>query len=347
MLQLKIEAIRRDADDAATFFLSNVNGEKIPYQAGQFITLVFNHHNEELRRSYSLSSAPGDDWLAITVKRVPNGELSRFLLTHSHVGDMWNAEEPAGRFVINAGTEEKDIFFFAAGSGITPIFSQIKYLLSQPGKSRLVLVYSNRNARTILFKKELETLQDQHPARLTIINLLSDDAQRLNNVMAEQLVRKHAQFDLQQAQFYLCGPFSYMRMLRLTLIYMGIHADNIRKENFVLDTVPVGGPKTGFAPRRLQIIWGGETHDITAGENQSILQAALQNHIPLPYSCRAGICSTCAAKCTRGKVSITENEVLTDADLAQGWVLTCTGYALTDDVVIEQPHPSLPGREGY
>lgn len=334
MLQLKIEAIRHDAQDTATFFLSNVSRTKIAYKAGQFITLVFNHHNEELRRSYSLSSTPDDDLLAITVKRIPNGELSRFLLTHSQIGDIWTAEEPAGRFIVNNFEEEKDLFFFAAGSGITSIFSQIKHILTRPGKSRLVLIYSNRNTATILFKKELEELQEQHRERLTIIHLLSDNTQRLNNIMAEQLVRKYARYELQKAQFYLCGPFRYMRMVRLTLIYMGIAVDNIRKENFVLETVSVGGPKTNFPPRKLQIVFGGETHDITAGENQSILQAALQNHIPLPYSCRAGICSTCAVKCLRGKVTITENDVLTDADLAEGWVLTCTGYAVTDDVVI-------------
>jgi 2Fe-2S type ferredoxin len=125
-----------------------------------------------------------------------------------------------------------------------------------------------------------------------------------------------------------------MRMVRLTLIYMGLSPDQIRKENFVLDTVQVARPKTGFAPHKLRIIFGGETYDITAGENQSILQAALQNNIPLPYSCRAGICSTCVGKCKTGQVTMTENEVLTDKDLSDGWILTCTGYAMGDDVVV-------------
>jgi len=84
----------------------------------------------------------------------------------------------------------------------------------------------------------------------------------------------------------------------------------------------------------VRIITGNETHDIIAGENQSILQAALQNNVRLPYSCRAGICSSCSVKCTGGKVAMTQNEVLTDVDLAEGWVLTCTGYAMDDDVVI-------------
>jgi ferredoxin-NADP reductase len=334
MLQLKVEAIKWEAADTATFLLRQTSGKKVVYKAGQFITLVFTHHAEELRRSYSISSSPDEDLLAVTIKRVPNGELSRFILTHTKVGDVWQAVAPAGRFVLSDVEQEQDIFFFAAGSGITPILSQIKYALSREGKSTLRLIYSNRNADSILFKTELDTLQQQHPERLNITYLLSDDARRLNNIMAEQLVRQQASYNLQQALFYLCGPFEYMRMVRLTLIYMGLPADNIRKENFVLDTIAVSGAKTGFAPHKVRIHFGGETHDIIAGENQSILQAALQNNIPLPYSCRAGICATCAAKCKTGKVVMTENEVLTDADLADGWVLTCTGYAMGDDVVI-------------
>ena len=335
MLRLKVEAIKREAEDTATYLLRDLSGNKINYKAGQFITLVFDHHQEELRRSYSISSSPDEDLLAVTIKRVPNGELSRFLLIHTKVGDVWNAVEPAGRFIVSGFEQERDIFFFAAGSGITPILSQIKYILQQEGASKLTLIYSNRNNRSILFKSELDILQQQYSQRLIIIYLLSDDAHRLNNVIAEQLVKQYARYNLQQALFYLCGPFEYMRMVRLTLVYMGIYIDRIRKENFVIDTVKVSEAKTAFAPHKVRIVFGGETHDIIAGENQSILQAALQNNIPLPYSCRVGICSTCSAKCKAGKVVMTENEVLTDADLTEGWVLTCTGYAMGDDVIIE------------
>jgi ring-1,2-phenylacetyl-CoA epoxidase subunit PaaE len=335
MLRLKVEAIEWEAQDTATFFLSDLSVGKVNYLAGQFITLVFDHHTEELRRSYSISSSPDEDLLSITIKRVPNGELSRFLLMHAKVGDVWNAVEPAGRFLLSDYEDEKDVFFFAAGSGITPILSQIKYILNRAGVSKLTLIYSNRNVHTILFKAVLDALQQQHPERLTIIYLLSDDARRLNNVMAEQLVRKHARFDLQKALFYLCGPFEYMRMVRLTLIYMHLLPEQIRKENFVLDTVIVGGNRPSFPPRKIRIIHGGETYDLMVGENQSILQAALQNKIPMPYSCRVGICATCSAKCKSGQVTMTANEVLTDGDIADGWVLTCTGYAMGDDVVVE------------
>src|ERR1700742_2956514 len=118
MLQLKIEAIRWESADTATFFLSEVSGKKIHYKAGQFITLVFTHHNEEIRRSYSLSSSPDEDLLAITVKRIANGEISRFMLTKVKPGDILTAVEPAGKFVQADFRSPKDVLLFAAGSGI-------------------------------------------------------------------------------------------------------------------------------------------------------------------------------------------------------------------------------------
>ncbi len=151
----------------------------------------------------------------------------------------------------------------------------------------------------------------------------------------EQLVHQNIKYDLKKAEFYCCGPFTYMRMIRLSLLFIGVEAAQIMKENFVLETVPVSAGNINFSPRKVRIHYSRETYDIVVGESQSILQAALQNDIHLPYSCRVGDCSTCAAICKSGKVTMVKNDVLTDADLAAGWILTCTGYPLTDDVVIE------------
>lgn len=333
MPEVIVENIIRLAADTATFQLRPADGLPLHYKAGQFITLIFDHHNEELRRSYSISSSPDEALLSITVKRVPNGELSRFLLSHTQPGDRWTIAEPTGKFVLD-GNEDKDIFFFAAGSGITPVFSQLKYLLHQAGQSKLTLIYSNRNNRSILFKEELDELAKQHPDRFKVIHYLSDEGWRLNNYVIEQLLQPSAN-QLNTKAFYICGPFDYMRMVRLSLIYMGVGAEYIRKENFVLDTISVGSHQPVFAPHKVQIIYKGETYNIQAGENQSILQAALQNKIDIPYSCRVGICSACSAICSSGKIQMTANEVITPADEAKGWVLTCTGYALDDDVVIK------------
>jgi ferredoxin-NADP reductase len=335
MLQLKVEAVKWELPDTATFFLKEISGKKISYKAGQFITLVFSHHDEEIRRSYSLSSSPDEGLLSITVKRIPNGEISRFMLTKIKPGEILNAVEPAGRFIITDFKTEKKILLFAAGSGIVPIFSQLKYVLSHKGNSRLTLIYSNLNGHSILFKDELDALAKKHPDRFKIIHQLSSEANRLNNLVVERLVRNEVKDDLDKAEIYTCGPFTYMRMIRLTLLYMGLEPGQIRKENFVLETIPVTENKKSYPPRNIRIHFKNETYDLVVGENQSVLQAALQNNIHLPYSCRVGDCSTCAAKCKSGKVEMARNDVLTDADLAEGWILTCTGHAISDDVVIE------------
>jgi len=335
MLQLKVEAIKWELPDTATFFLGEVSGKKTHYKAGQFITLVFTHHTEEIRRSYSLSSSPDEDLISITIKRIANGEISRFMLTKIKQGDILNAVEPAGRFVIINFEAEKDILLFAAGSGVVPVFSQLKYVLARAGKSRLTLIYSNINKESILFNDELERLATQHPQRFTIIHQLSSEANRLNNLVVERLVRNVVKYQSSKAEIYTCGPFAYMRMIRLTLLYMGFEHGQIRKENFVLETIPVSTTPINYPPRNVKIHFKNETHDLVVGENQSILQAALQNNIPLPYSCRVGDCSTCAAKCKTGKVEMAKNDVLTEADLADGWILTCTGHPTSDEVVIE------------
>lgn len=335
MLQLRVDGIKWESPDTATFYLVEVLLRPVPYKAGQFITLIFNHHNQEVRRSYSLSSSPDDDRLAITVKRVTNGEISRFMLTKVNVGDVLNVANPAGVFTPTEHQSEKDILFFAAGSGITPVYSQIKYILNRPGQSKLHLIYSSLNREAILFNNELNELLKTHTDRFNITHLLSNEANRLTNIRVEQLVNEQLAFGKDKAEFYLCGPFVYMRMIRLTLLYMGIGAQNIHKENFVLETVPVTGSQTNYPPKNIRINFNNELHDIAAGENQSILQAALQNNIQLPYSCRSGICSACVAFCKTGKVEMAKNEVLTDEDIAKGWILTCTGHALADGVEIE------------
>ena len=334
MLQLEIEAIKWENPDTATFFLKDITGAKIPYQAGQFITLIFSHHGQEIRRSYSLSSSPDQDLAAVTIKRIANGEISRFMLARLKPGDPISAVEPAGKFTIADSQSRKDIFLFAAGSGIAPVLSLLKYALARAGLSHFTLIYSNSQDSAILFRKELEELSAAHPHRLKIIHLLSSQGGRLNNVLTEQLVSQNMHFAPENAEFFLCGPFAYMRMIRLTLTFMGVRPGQIRKENFVIETVAVADNQINYPPGKMRLHFRGERYDILVGENQSILQAALQNGIPLPYSCRAGMCSACMAVCSSGMVAMAENDVLTEDDLAQGWVLTCTGHPVGEDVVI-------------
>jgi ferredoxin-NADP reductase len=332
MLLLRVDAIKPETADTKTFYLKPVSGRRVPYQAGQFITLVINHHQEEVRRSYSLSSSPDEDGLAITVKRIPNGEVTRYLHLHAQVGDVWQVVPPAGRFTLPTPVTAQHLVYFVAGSGISPVYAHIKYVLRHYDNNQVFLFYSNLNRQSIIFYKELETLAQQYPGRLTVVHLISEEGKRLNNLVAEQLVRQHLPQQYAAAEYYLCGPFTYMRTVRLTLLFMHIAKQRIHQENYVLETVPTIHETATFAPRNVRIYFNHEWHNLTVAANQTLLQAALQNNLQLPYSCGSGVCAACAVKCPKGRVTLVKNEVLTDAEIKQGWVLTCTGYATSDDV---------------
>lgn len=329
-----VDSIKQETRDTTTFFLRPAEGQKVVYEAGQFITLIFTHHNEEITRSYSLSSSPDEELLSITVKRIQNGEISRYMLAHVKAGDELTAIQPAGRFVLPAAGTHRQLIYFAAGSGIVPIYAQLKHALKTGLDIGFTLVYSSQSNNDIIFKSDLDELVTKHPNRLSVKYMISDEANRLNNLVLEKLVNQLTNKYYHDTLFYICGPFPYMRMVQFALHYMGVGSENIRKENFVLETIPVTSSITNFPPRKMRIYFKNEWHDLQAGENQSILQAALQNNIPLPYSCRSGACSACFAQCTKGQVEVTSNEVLTPEDIKNGYILTCTGHPLTDDVEI-------------
>ncbi len=335
MLQLKVEAIQPETADTSTFYLKQVNGLPLTYKAGQFITLVIDHHGGEIRRSYSLSSSPHENLLSVTIKRVANGEVSRFLHTNTKVGDIWNAVPPAGRFILPFNLQQQTFVYFAAGSGIVPAYAQIKYILNQHTNCHIFLFYSNLSSNSIIFKNQLTQLAHDYAYLFTFVNLISDERKRLNNITAEQLIKQYLPDSFAKAHFYLCGPYTYMRMVRLTLLFMGVNDEQIRKENFVLETTPATTQVSNFEPQKFRIRYLNEWHNISLGQNQTLLQAALLNHLPIPYSCGSGVCAACAVKCKSGKVIMVKNEVLTDAEIQQGWVLTCTGFAVSNNVILD------------
>jgi len=347
LLQLRIRRIIPQTPEAATFEFETTAGTPLSYRPGQFLTLLVTVNGRELRRSYSFSSTPGiDPFPAVTVKRVANGEVSRHLLTHWREGDVVTALPPAGRFTSDSSPEApRDVFLVGAGSGVTPLFSLLKALLRDEPNSRITLIYSNRNEHTALFWREINALTETH-ANLTTIHLLSDPTPatrhylgRLNIGLLEQLVTGHLHFDRDRAEFYVCGPFPYMRMVRMTLVFMKFREEQIHRENFVVEALSAARqpPPHDPSPRRVTLHVGKRTYQLVVPGNRTILQVALEYDVPLPYSCLGGVCSTCSAVCTEGVVRMTLNEVLTARDLAAGWVLTCVGYPDSEAVTLRIP----------
>lgn len=354
LLQLRIARIQPETFDTNSYFLEPVDGRVVPYRAGQLLTLILEHNGHEVRRSYSLSSAPGvdspdvDSQLRLTIKRVVNGEISRYLLDTLRVGDVLTSLPPAGRFTLNEEEVVGDVVLIGAGSGITPLFGILKQVLHTQPDRRVILLYSNTRERSIIFRQELENLHQLHPDRFRLIHLLSSPSDdwtglrgRLNNVMLERLLPDLiGASDRNTLRFFVCGPGDYMRMVQFTLVFSGIRPEQIRRENFVIEPVTLTPLPNHAVDRTVLLRYRHrevEAHEveIAVPAYKSILQAALDEGIALPYSCRGGRCSTCTARCTAGRVEMTINDVLTERDLAEGWILTCTGYPASDGVVID------------
>lgn len=336
MRYLTISRIIREAEDFCSFIFEG--GEEINYESGQFLTLVYSSGAGEIRRSYSITSSPLlNEPLAIGVKRIDNGFFSRMLVDRARVGDKIMTSGAGGFFRLPVlGEELHELVFFAAGSGITPVLSLIKTALHADTGVKVLLIYSNHSRKTAAYYQQLLALQEKFILRLRIQFLFSDSADlvraRLNRDLFFSLLQRE-KVSIAQSFFFLCGPPSYMRMLIYLLEELGVAADRVRREDFV----PIFD--TGYRPlppdkdaHYMTVHHGAVAHRFPVTYPDSILRAAKALHIELPYSCENGRCGNCAALCVSGKVWLSNNEVLTDEDLAKGLTLTCTGHPLGGDV---------------
>lgn len=344
-VNLRIREVVKETTDTFTYRLETVDGQPLDYQAGQFITFLIYLHGTEYRRSYSFSSAPGiDAYPSVTVREKQNGEISRHILRNWKAGDQLTALLPSGRFTLPGySTIPRDIFLFGAGSGITPLYAILKDVLHHEPTAHVKLVYSNPSEQRTIFHKQLLELSAQYPDQLHIIHLYSSEppdhlVRRLSNMSLEPLVQQHLRYNKQDAQFFVCGPPEYMRMALLTLTFMGFEEEQLHKENFVVNTAPqlarIGVPDD-TSLKNVTLHLRGGIHTLSVPGNRNILSAALAEGIAIPYSCKGGVCGSCTARCTKGKVWMALNNVLTDKEIEQGFVLTCTGYAASAEVAIE------------
>ncbi|MEO8172026.1 MAG: ferredoxin--NADP reductase [Sediminibacterium sp.] len=336
---LRVTKIIPETPDTKSFVLEEANGKKINYTAGQFLTFLFNKKNgEEERRNYSISSTPsGNAPLTITVKRIPNGEYSRRLTDTIQVGDELISTGASGFFVLPEKMEQYEQFiFFAAGSGITPVYSLIKTLLEYHPSKQVLLVYSNRSVEYSIFYEEIKKLQQEYPERFKVEFLFSNAAsvinRRLGIYIIEKLLERNITGPLDRQLFYLCGPFEYMRTITIVLKNNGVGASHIRKEIFIIETPRIKAEPPDKKLHSVTAVLNNKEYKFTTQYPQTILQSARALNIPLPFSCEAGQCGTCSATCISGKVWMWRNDVLLDEEIAKGRVLTCTGYAVDGDV---------------
>lgn len=337
---LKVVDIISETADTKSFVLECREG-KIEYKAGQFLTFVFIKKNgEEARRSYSISSSPElDEPLTITVKRIVNGEYSRYLNDKLRLGDLLQTIGASGFFVLPEQPEKyRRIIFMAAGSGIAPVYALIKTILKLHPSISVLLIYSNSNSQNSIFVNQLNDLQSKYSDKLSIQLLFSRSADafgsRLTPESLEMFMRKHRTSYVDDL-FYVCGPPDYMRMITYRLTTLGVEPGRIKKEIFHVQHPKVRPEPPDTKAHTVWLMRNGEQIGFNVQYPLTILQAAKLLNIHIPYSCETGQCGTCVAKCLQGTVWMAQNEVLLEEEIKNGSVLTCTGYPVYGDVKIK------------
>jgi ferredoxin-NADP reductase len=337
---LTIKAIREDVPNFKTFVLEA--DRPLHYTAGQYITLVDEVGGKEVRRSYSIASAPAlGEPLTIGVKRMENGYFSRRLVDKGRVGNQLRTTGTGGLFTLPEDIQQyRQVFFLAAGSGITPIFSLIKTALHLHPHLQLVLIYSNASREKAIFREALEALVLEYPGQLRIEFLYSNATNlgkaRLYRELLLELLQQYQSSPVSQTLYYICGPEAYMRMCLYTLQGEGVLPGNIRRENFVIQRInPPKAAPLDKQPHEVTLQLFGREHRFEVQYPDTVLSAAKKQGLSLPYSCEVGRCGNCVALCTSGKVWLSYNEVLTEKELSKGLVLTCVAHPIEGDVRLE------------
>ena len=342
---LKVHSVERETDDAVTIHLRQPLLRRIQYAAGQYLTLEIETDQGKGCRAYSISSTPGlDKTLSITVKRINGGQVSNRLVQGLSSGDVLRTLGAHGRFVFSpqAGLR-RHLVLFAAGSGITPVFSILKSALHFEPGSQVSLIYGNRNARSVIFGDKLKQLQAAFPGRLRVLHVYSqpegpsDWSGRLARERVPELLAALPTRDPAATEYYLCGPGGMMEEVVAGLDACGVASSAIHMESFsppkatpapaaATSAVATGGTK------RVVLEMNGEEFPFEVADGQTVLEAALANGLQAPFSCRSGFCTACMCKRVSGEIRMREDHGLSAAEVRQGQALMCIGYPVSDEL---------------
>jgi ring-1,2-phenylacetyl-CoA epoxidase subunit PaaE len=355
-VSLPISEIRIESPEAISvlFDINESQKSSFNFTAGQYLTLSDNISGEDVRRSYSIFTTPGANKIGVTIKKLENGKFS----THAHKywkeGTIINVGLPEGNFVVLPNHDKnRNHFFVAAGSGITPIYSMITALLEEEPMSRCYLLYGSRDEHHIIFKSMLDDLETKYSGQLFLTHTLSkpslEKAGGLLGVFKKgkttwsgetgriDTSKLKAFFDAgdktaKEAHYYLCGPSEMIKQAESILDEKGIDKKTIHKEYFTVDESDKKDIKSGRS--NVTVILNGETITFTTEGKKPILDELIAMKKNPPYSCTSGACSSCMAKVTSGKVEMEVCYALDDKDIENGLILTCQAKAVTSEVVM-------------
>jgi ring-1,2-phenylacetyl-CoA epoxidase subunit PaaE len=345
---LTIADVRQETAEAISvaFAVPATLTEAYRYTPGQYLTLREEIDGEELRRAYSICTAPAQRELRVCIKRVADGVFSSWAHDALHPGGVLDVMTPGGRFGLpQAAGVPRVIAAFAAGSGITPVMAILHDVLANEPDSRCFLFYGNRSQADIIFREALDDLKDQYLTRLSVFHVLSREQQdlaalngRLDGAKAGVLLR-HVLPAALVDHALVCGPQPMIEDLVTTLPMLGVPAERVHVERF---TPGEGGHRraapivTAIPPRAIAtVISDGVRSEVPIAADETIIDAAIRAGRALPYACRGGMCCTCRARLLEGQVTMDVNYSLEPWELAAGYVLTCQSRPVTERLVVD------------
>lgn len=309
------------------------------FQAGQYITIKATINGEEVRRAYSICSSPNSGEVKVAIKAVENGTFSVYATEKLKVGDVLEVHEPEGKFVLEPQSG-KNYIGFAAGSGITPVLSMIKTVLQDTSDATFTLIYGNKSEADTIFKNELASLQTEFSGRFNLHYVFSRQNVegslfgRIDEGFTNYFVKntyKNLTFD----SAYLCGPEEMIKTVSNTLQGNGFAESSILFELFTASSEEENTDAIKDGESEVTVLLDDEEISFTMKQTSDILSEALRNKVDAPYSCQGGICSSCLAKVTEGKAVMTKNSILTDAEVEEGFILTCQAHPTTSKIYID------------
>lgn len=329
---LRVQRVVEETHDSRSFVLDVPPGlrDQFSYRPGQFCTFRVRVDGGEMLRSYSMSSAPETDPdLTVTVKRVPGGAVSNWLVDQVAAGDELELTRPAGVFCLSPRTTP--VVALCGGSGVTPVMSLAKSALASTARP-VTILYANRDRRSVIFGADLEALAERRRPRLEILWHFDSESGLVDPDAVGSLARREA-----AADFYICGPTPFMDMVESELLLAGVPADRIFIERFGTPPAPPPEPAVAAddAPSSITVIMNRRKKEIPYQPGATVLETARRGGLSPPFSCESGECATCMAVIRDGSARMRVNNALTEEEVEEGWVLTCQALPTSPGLVVE------------
>ncbi len=344
---LNVASVEALTDDsvAVSFDIPVDLADTFTHIPGQHVVIRADVDGEDLRRSYSICSLPGEDRLTVGIKRIPQGAFSSYATSELEAGDTLEVMAPIGEFTKAADPAIANRYVaIAAGSGITPILSIVGSILDVEPGSHVTLLYGNRTSQSIMFIEELESLKNRFATRLQVLHILSREPHQVplfqGRIDDEKLrLLADSLIDTDEVDgWYLCGPLDMVETATATLASLGVAEDRVHSELFFderIEELPEAEPD-GADLVSVSVTIDGRTSLVKADRNgPSLLDYARSVRAEVPFACKGGMCATCKASVTNGEVTMTKNYALTPEEVEAGFVLTCQSHPVTDEVALD------------